>query len=60
MLTLLARAVARGQARPESLVPRIATVPIALLRIEFTMGSPVTDEAIAEIVDVVFLPLVRA
>jgi AcrR family transcriptional regulator len=61
MLTILARAVARGEARPEALVPRIATVPIALLRSEFTMNgaSPISDETIAEIVDLVFLPLVR-
>ncbi|MFB9831792.1 TetR/AcrR family transcriptional regulator [Actinoallomurus acaciae] len=62
MLILLARAVARGEARPESLVPRVATVPAALLRDEFTMRGPasVSDETIAEIVDLVFLPLVRA
>ncbi|WP_051133694.1 TetR/AcrR family transcriptional regulator [Nocardia paucivorans] len=62
MSTILARAVARGEARPESLIPRIATVPIALLRNELTMnvGVPVTDETITEIVDLVFLPLVRA
>lgn len=61
MLTILARAVARGEARPEALVPRVATVPIALLRSEFTMSgaSPISDETIAEIVDLVFLPLVR-
>lgn len=62
MLILLARAVARGEARPESLVPRVATVPVALLRDELTMRGPasVSDETIAEIVDLVFLPLVRA
>lgn len=61
MLTVLARAVARGQARPESLTRRVATVPIALLRNELAVaaGGPVTDATIAEIVDVVFLPLVR-
>ena len=62
MLILLARAVARGEARPESLVPRVATVPVALLRDELTMRGPaaISDEMIAEIVDLVFLPLVRA
>lgn len=61
MLTLLARAVARGEARPESLNPRIATVPVALLRNEFTMGggTPIPPETLTEIVDLVFLPLVR-
>lgn len=61
VLMMLARAVARGEARPESVVPRLASVPIALLRNEFLLrgGSPVTDETIAQIVDLVFLPLVR-
>ncbi|GAA4501663.1 TetR/AcrR family transcriptional regulator [Actinoallomurus oryzae] len=61
MLILLARAVARGEARPEALVPRVATVPVALLRDELTMRGPggISDETIAEIVDLVFLPLVR-
>ncbi|WP_226900038.1 TetR/AcrR family transcriptional regulator [Nonomuraea phyllanthi] len=61
MLTILARAVARGEARPESLLPRVATVPVALLRNEYQMSlvGGVTDEALVEIVDQVFLPLVR-
>ncbi|HEU5023977.1 MAG TPA: TetR/AcrR family transcriptional regulator [Spirillospora sp.] len=61
MLTVLARAVARGEARQESLVPRIATLPVALLRNEHLMNGPepIPDAAIAEIVDLVFLPLVR-
>ncbi|MEU9022187.1 TetR/AcrR family transcriptional regulator [Actinomadura sp. NPDC048394] len=61
MLTVLARAVARGEARQESLVPRIATLPVALLRNEHLMHGPepITDATIAEIVDLVFLPLVR-
>jgi len=61
MLTILARAVARGEARPESLTPRIATVAVVLLRNDYLMSgrTPIPDEAIAEIVDLVFLPLVR-
>jgi AcrR family transcriptional regulator len=61
MLIILARAVARGEARPESLMPRIATVPVVLLRNEFMIdgSAPVSDETITEIVDLVFLPLVR-
>ncbi|WP_329246145.1 TetR/AcrR family transcriptional regulator [Actinoallomurus sp. NBC_01490] len=61
MLTVLARAVARGQARQDALTPRIATVAMALLRNEYLMqrSSRVSNETIAEIVDLVFLPLVR-
>lgn len=61
MLTILARAVARGEARQESLVPRIATLPVALLRNEHLLNGPepIPDETITEIVDLVFLPLVR-
>ncbi|MEU6154564.1 TetR/AcrR family transcriptional regulator [Actinosynnema sp. NPDC047251] len=61
-LTVLGRAVARGEARPEALHPRVATVPVALLRNEFlTSGRPnVPDAVLVEIVDEVYLPLVRA
>jgi AcrR family transcriptional regulator len=60
-LTILARAVARGEAVPEALHPRVATVAVALLRNEFvTRGYPtVPDSVIVEIVDQVYLPLVR-
>jgi AcrR family transcriptional regulator len=59
-LTILARAVARGEARPEALHPRVATAAIALLRNEYvTRGYPsVPDSVIVEIVDLVYLPLV--
>src|SRR5215831_20339684 len=57
-LTILARAVARGEAPPEALHPRVATVAVALLRNEYvTRGYPtVPDGVIVELVD---LPLVR-
>ena|SRR5215831_14889279 len=60
-LTILARAVARGEAPPEALHPRVATVAVALLRNEYvTRGYPtVPDGVIVEIVDLVYLPLVR-
>ncbi|MFD7652669.1 TetR/AcrR family transcriptional regulator [Actinosynnema sp. NPDC059797] len=60
-LTLLGRAVRRGEASPEALHPRVATVAIALLRNEYvTRGlAAVPDDTIVEIVDEVFLPLVR-
>lgn len=60
-LTLLGRAVARGEAAPEALHPRVATVAIVLLRNEFVVrGYPsAPDEVIVEIVDEVYLPLVH-
>ena len=58
---MLGRAVARGEASPESLHPRVATVAIVLLRNEFVVrGVPnAPDDVLVEIVDEVFLPLVR-
>jgi AcrR family transcriptional regulator len=60
-LTTLGRAVARGEALPESLHPRVATVALTLLRNEYiTRGiATVPDSVIVEIVDEVYLPLVR-
>lgn len=60
-LTILGRAVARGDAAPEALHPRVATVAIVLLRNEFVVrGVPsAPDDVIVEIVDEVYLPLVR-
>ena len=44
----------------ERLTPRIATVALDLLRHEMLMTlRPVPEETIAEIVDDIFLPLVR-
>lgn len=60
-LTILGRAVARGEAEPEALHPRVATLPIVLLRNEFVVrGAPTApDHVLVEIVDEVYLPLVR-
>ncbi|WP_027344244.1 TetR/AcrR family transcriptional regulator [Hamadaea tsunoensis] len=60
-LTVLGRAVARGEIRPEALHPRVATVGIVLLRNEYVARgtTAVSDEVIEEIVDEVYLPLVR-
>ncbi|MFC3742535.1 TetR/AcrR family transcriptional regulator [Paractinoplanes deccanensis] len=59
--TLLARAVARGEAPAESVHPRVASLPMTLLRGEYALrGIPaVPDEVLVEIVDEIFLPLVR-
>jgi AcrR family transcriptional regulator len=60
-LTILGRAIARGEASPEALHPRVATVAIVLLRNEFVVrGAPTApDDVLVEIVDEVYLPLVR-
>ncbi|MFB6992485.1 TetR/AcrR family transcriptional regulator [Streptomyces sp. NPDC056178] len=60
-LTVLERAVARGEVAPEALRPRVATVAVVLLRNEFVMrGVPTApDDVLVEIVDEVYLPLVR-
>ncbi|MET8028556.1 TetR/AcrR family transcriptional regulator [Streptomyces avermitilis] len=60
-LTILGRAVARGEASPEALHPRVATVAMVLLRNEFVVrGVPTApDDVLVEIVDEVYLPMVR-
>jgi AcrR family transcriptional regulator len=60
-LMILGRAVARGEAQPEALHPRVATAAVVLLRNEYvTRGTPhAPDHVLVEIVDEVFLPLVR-
>ncbi|RSD20843.1 TetR/AcrR family transcriptional regulator [Amycolatopsis eburnea] len=60
-LTVLDQAVARGDAPPGARHPRVATVALVLLRNEYlTRGLTTVDDAVlAEIVDEVFLPLVR-
>jgi len=60
-LTVLGRAVARGEACPEALHPRVATAAVVLLRNEYvTRGiAHAPDHVLVEIVDEVYLPLVR-
>lgn len=61
-LTVLARAVARGEIPAQALHPRVATVAVVLLRNEYvTRGFPlVPDNVLVEIIDEVYLPLVRS
>jgi AcrR family transcriptional regulator len=60
-LAILARAVARGEAPADALHLRVATVAVVLLRNEFIVrGYPtVPDDVLIEIVDEVYLPLIR-
>jgi AcrR family transcriptional regulator len=54
------RAVARGEIKPGQISERVARLPIDLFRHELMMTlRPVPDQSIVEIVDDVFLPLVR-
>src|SRR3984957_7011541 len=57
---VIARSVARGEIRAGQVSERVARVPIDLFRYELMMTlQPVADEVIEDIVDTVFLPLVR-
>jgi AcrR family transcriptional regulator len=58
---VLRRAAERGEIDLSRLTPRIVALPADLLRHELlTTLQPVPDEVIVEIVDDIFLPLVRA
>jgi AcrR family transcriptional regulator len=57
---ILDAAVARGEANPARLTPRVRSLPVDLLRhYVFTAFQPMPDDGIEEIVDDIFLPLVR-
>jgi AcrR family transcriptional regulator len=61
MQAILARAVGRGEIDAARLTPRIASLPTDLARHEILMSfQPLSDQAIRQIVDEVFLPLARA
>jgi AcrR family transcriptional regulator len=61
-LKVLARAVSRGEVDPSALAPRVATVAVDLLRNEYSLNGArsVPDAVLAEIVDQVYLPLLRS
>ena len=59
--TILKRAAGRGEIRIEAVDRRITTLPADLLRHEMLLTSdPIPEVAITEIVDDIFLPLLRA
>lgn len=61
MQIVLDRAVARGEIEADRLSPRIASLPLDLVRHDVIMNrSPVPDKTLVEIVDRIFLPLVLA
>jgi len=61
MAAIIQRAVERGEIDPGRLSPRIASLPLDLVRHDVIMNrAPVPDDTLAEIVDRLFLPLVLA
>lgn len=61
MTAILARAAARGEIPPAKVSPRIVRLPSDLVRHEMMVtDAPVPEKVLEEIVDEIFLPLVRA
>jgi len=60
MEVILDRAAARGEIDPARVTPRTASLPVDLVRHDLIMTlAPVPDATLVEIVDRIFLPLVR-
>jgi len=60
MELLLRRAIDRGEIDAGRITPRIARLPIDLAHHDMTMTlAPMTEAALVEIVDTIFLPLLR-
>ncbi len=58
--TIVRRAAERGELPPVEVPPRAARVPLDLIRNETMMcGGPVGEDAVEELVDDVYLPLLR-
>ena len=61
MTTVLKNAELRGEVKLEGLSPRIISLPADLLRYELlSTHEPISDAALTEIVDDIFIPLVRS
>jgi AcrR family transcriptional regulator len=57
---VLRRGIARNEVDPRRLTPRIETLAVDLVRQELLMSlQPLTSDGIREIVDDIFLPLIR-
>jgi AcrR family transcriptional regulator len=60
IVAILDRGIERGEVDPDRLTPRIVALPTDLARHEMLMTlGPLSDEVIREIVEDIFLPLVR-
>jgi AcrR family transcriptional regulator len=61
MAKILARGIGRGEIAAEKLTSRLATLPLDLVRYQLMiLRQPLSAQDIEEIVDRIFLPLVRA
>jgi AcrR family transcriptional regulator len=61
MREILSRGVGRGEIAAEKLTPRLATLPFDLVRYQLlVLQQPLSAQDIEEIIDRIFLPLVRA
>lgn len=61
MTEILKRGIARGEIAAEKLTPRLAALPFDLVRYQLmVLQQPLSAQDIEEIVDRIFLPLVRA
>jgi AcrR family transcriptional regulator len=61
MAEILARGMERGEIAAEKLTPRLAALPLDLVRYQLmVLRQPLSAEDIEEIIDLIFLPLVRA
>ncbi|MFT9077578.1 TetR/AcrR family transcriptional regulator [Ethanoligenens sp.] len=60
MMVILKKAELRGEVRLEKLSPRVISLPLDLLHHELITKQEITDTAIAEIVDGIFMPLIHA
>jgi len=61
MMEILTRGVGRGEIAAEKLTPRLAALPFDLVRYQLMiLQQPLSAQDIEEIVDRIFLPLVRA
>ena len=61
MMEILTRGVGRGEIAAEKLTPRLAALPFDLVRYQLmVLQQPLSAQDIEEIIDRIFLPLVRA
>jgi AcrR family transcriptional regulator len=61
MMEILARGVGRGEIAAQKLTPRLAALPFDLVRYQLmVLQQPLSAQDIEEIIDGIFLPLVRA
>ena len=61
MMEILTRGIGRAEIAAEKLTPRLAALPFDLVRYQLVVQQqPLSAQDIEEIIDRIFLPLVRA